>query len=110
MGRADEMPQGISTHQSPKMQWDSINWEAATRGVARLQQNIFRDARAGNLSRMRKLQKLLVRSRSARLMAVKVVTEENPGRSTPGVDGFNCRTNKQKVELAESLRVRDYRP
>ena len=110
MGRADEMPQGISTNQSPKMQWDLINWETTARGVARLQQKIFRDARAGNLSRMRKLQKLLVRSRNARLMAVKGVTEENPGRTTPGVDGFTCRTKQQKMELAEGLRVKDYRP
>ena len=92
------------------MQWDSIDWVTTARGVARLQQKIFRDARTGNLSRMRKLQKLLVRSLSARLMAVKVVTEENPGRNTPGVDGFICRSNEQKVALAESLRVRNYRP
>ncbi len=110
MGRADEVPRGTSTFQSSGLRWDSINWATVTRGVEKLQQKIFRDARAGNLSRMRKSQKLLVRSLSARLMAVKVVTEENPGRNTPGVDGFTCQTNKQKIELAASLRVKDYHP
>lgn len=92
------------------MDWDSIHWEPTIRGVVRLQQKIFREARAGNLSRMRKLQKLLVRSKNARLWAVKIVTEENRGRNTPGVDGFVCKTGPQKVELAENLSARNYHP
>jgi RNA-directed DNA polymerase len=110
VGRADETSQGVSTNQSSLIGWDSISWEPTIRGVVRLQQKIFRDARAGNFSRMRKLQKLLVRSKDARLWAVKVVTEENPGRKTPGVDGFICQTGPQKENLAESLSVKNYHP
>ena len=76
MGSADETSQGVSTNQSSMIGWDSISWEPTIRGVVKLQQKIFRDARAGNFSRMRKLQKLLVRSKDARLWAVKVVTEK----------------------------------
>ncbi len=110
MVRADEMSRDISTDQSPRIQWDSVNWEAVRRGVVKLQQKIFRDARAGNLSRARKLQKLLVRSKNARLLAVKAVTEENPGMNTPRVDGFICRTVEDKVHLVENLRTGDYHP
>jgi RNA-directed DNA polymerase len=110
MGNAGEMSQDISTNQSSVISWNLIDWGPTIRGVVKLQQKIFRDAQVGNLSRMRKYQKLLVRSKNARLWAVKIVTEENPGRNTPGVDGFVCRTESQKEQLAESLRVRDYHP
>jgi|SRR5271157_60338 len=110
MGRADEMSSDISTNQSPELEWDSIRWEPTIWGVVKLQQKIFRNARTGNFSRMRKLQKLLVKSKNARLWAVKSVTEDNRGRNTPGVDGIVCRTGPQKVKLAEDLSTKNYHP
>ncbi len=79
MGSGDETSQGVSTNQSSMIGWDSISWEPTIWGVVRLQQKIFRDSRVGNFSRMRKLQKLLVRSKDARLWAIKIVTKTFTG-------------------------------
>jgi len=50
------------------------------------------------------LQKLLVRSHSARLLAVRRVTQENKGKYTPGIDGQIYVTSKERAELAEEVR------
>jgi group II intron reverse transcriptase/maturase len=47
------------------------------------------------------LQKLMLRSRSNALWAVRRVTELNAGRKTAGVDGRLALLNSQKAELAE---------
>ena len=55
--------------------------------VRRLRQRIFTASQAGDLKRVRNLQKLMLRSRANALMSVRRVTELNAGRKTAGVDG-----------------------
>ena len=71
--------------------WSGIDWAAAEAVVRRLQDRIYRAAAAGNGGRVKNLQKLLVRSTSAKRLAVRRVTQQNAGRNTPGVDGVVCR-------------------
>ena len=54
--------------------------------VRRLQARIVKAQREGRWNRVKVLQRLLVNSHSARLMAVAQVSQ-NEGRKTPGVDG-----------------------
>ena len=54
--------------------------------VRRLRQRIFTASQAGDLKRVRNLQKLMLRSRANTLASVRRVTEINAGRKTPGVD------------------------
>ncbi|EGO8355202.1 group II intron reverse transcriptase/maturase, partial [Escherichia coli] len=56
-----------------------------------------------------RLQRLLVRSFSARALAVKRVTE-NSGRKTPGVDGQIWSTPESKWEAIFKLRRKGYKP
>ena len=58
----------------------------AERLVRRLQARIVKAQREGSWNRVKVLQRLLVNSHSARLMAVAQVSQ-NEGRKTPGVDG-----------------------
>jgi RNA-directed DNA polymerase len=67
--------------------WDAVDWRAAEDQVRRLRQRIFAATRAGDLKRVRSLQKLMLRSLSNTLLSVRQVTERNAGRLTPGVDG-----------------------
>ena len=67
--------------------WDAVDWQAAEEDVRRLRQRIFAASRAGDLRRVRNLQKLMLRSRSAAVVSVRRVTEVNAGRKTAGVDG-----------------------
>ncbi len=66
--------------------WHSTNWKKVYRLVNNLKRRIFRAAKEGNLKRIRSLQKLMLRSYSNALAAVRRVTQLNQGKKTPGVD------------------------
>lgn len=71
----------------------------ARKNVWRLRQRIFKAARAGDLKRVRNLQKLMLRSHSNTLLSVERVTELNAGRRTAGVDGEVALTDEARTEL-----------
>jgi RNA-directed DNA polymerase len=66
--------------------WDQVDWGQAEENVRRLRQRIFAASKAGDLKKVRNLQKLMLRSRSSALVSVRRVTEINAGRRTAGVD------------------------
>jgi RNA-directed DNA polymerase len=85
------------------LDWDAVSWRHAEENVRRLRQRIFAASRAGDLKRVRSLQKLMLRSRGNALVAVRRVTELNAGRKTAGVDGTVAISPEQKAELADWL-------
>src|SRR5680860_1431402 len=94
-----------------KLEWQDINWTAVTATVRRLQGRIFRAARNAEHARVKNLQKLLVRSQAAKLLAIRQVTQQNRGRHTPGVDGVVIATPEARVQLLqEGLSLKGYRP
>lgn len=95
----------VHTEQRALIEWKGVDWSTVQSHVEKIQQNIFRETRAGNFSRASKLQKLLVKSLPARLLAVRRVTEHNRGRLTPGIDGVVCIKDADKVALVESLMI-----
>ena len=80
--------------------WESVNWLSAEGNVRRLRQRIFTASQAGDLKRVRNLQKLMLRSRSNTLVSVRRVTEINAGRKTAGIDGEVVLTPEAKADLA----------
>lgn len=62
--------------------WRSINWRKAERYVFKLQKRIYAASRCGDVKRVRKLQKTLMRSWSNKVLAVRRVTQDNQGRKT----------------------------
>ena len=76
--------------------WSEIDWTATEAVVKRLQGRIYRAAAAGNGRQVKNLQKLLVRSTSAKRLAVRRVAQQNAGRNTPGIDGVVCRTPESR--------------
>ena len=81
--------------------WDAIDWRTAEDDVRRLRQRIFTASKAGDLKRVRNLQKLMLRSRANTLVSVRRVTERNAGRKTAGVDGKVVLLPEAKVELVD---------
>ena len=79
--------------------WDAIDWRTAEDDVRRLRQRIFTASKAGDLKRVRNLQKLMLRSRANTLLSVRRVTEVNAGRKTAGVDGEVVLRAQAKAEL-----------
>jgi RNA-directed DNA polymerase len=83
--------------------WREIDWPAAEGNVRRLRQRIFTASKAGDLKKVRRLQKLMLRSRSNTLVSVRRVTERNAGRLTAGVDGEVVLTPEAKLKLVERI-------
>jgi RNA-directed DNA polymerase len=83
--------------------WDQVNWGQAEENVRRLRQRIFAASRAGDLKRVRSLQKMMLRSRSNALVSVRRVTEVNAGRKTAGVDGRIVLAGWEKADMAAWL-------
>ena len=68
-----------------------------------MRQRIFTASQAGDLAKVRKLQKLMLRSRSNTLVSVRRVTERNAGRLTAGVDGEVVLTPEAKIRLVDRI-------
>lgn len=89
--------------------WHDISWSDTYRVVARLQTRIAKAVAAGEWRTVRSLQRLLVRSTSAKALAVRRVTE-NRGRKTPGVDGQTWSTPETKWQAVNALGNKGYKP
>ena len=83
--------------------WHQIDWRQAEASVRRLRQRIFTASQAGDLKRVRGLQKLMLRSRANTLVSVRRVTERNAGRLTAGMDGEVVLTPEAKARLADRI-------
>src|SRR5829696_9970356 len=83
--------------------WDAVEWRRVEGDVRRLRQRIFTATQAGDLKKVRNLQKLMLRSRANALLSVRRVTERNAGRKTAGVDGRVVLGAWEKAELAAWL-------
>src|SRR3954447_2425818 len=97
MGKLDTVT--VNGPEDEIIDWDAVDWRRVEDDVRRLRQRIFTATQAGDLKRVRNLQKLMLRSRSNTLVSVRRVTEINAGRLTPGVDGQRVLTAEGKASL-----------
>lgn len=89
------------------VEWSQIDWKKATRNVYKLQKRIYRASSKGDTKLVRKLQKTLMRSWSARIIAVRKVTQDNRGKKTAGVDGVKAINQKQRLAMAKKMDLRE---
>jgi RNA-directed DNA polymerase len=90
--------------------WADINCSRVEASVRRLQSRIYRAAANQQHCKVKDLQRLLVRTLSAKLKAIRQVSQENRGKHTPGIDGVVCDTPEERLALIEQLQLRGYRP
>lgn len=83
--------------------WHQIDWGQVDREVTRLRQRIFKAAQAGDMKKVRNLQKLMMRSAANTLLSVRRVTQVSRGRKTAGVDGETALSPKERGRLARQL-------
>lgn len=76
--------------------------------VFKLQKQIFKAFRQGDLKKVRQLQKTLRRSWSNRLLAVRRVTQDNRGKKTAGVDGVKSLTPTARIKLAKQHGLKNH--
>jgi len=95
----------MNTALKPMYEWSDINWRKLERGVFKLQKRIYQASNRGDIKLVRRLQKLLNKSWSARAIAVRRVTQDNQGRKTAGVDGVKALTPKQRLILVNKIKL-----
>lgn len=79
--------------------WSQINWKQAQKTVKNLRRRIFLARKLGKWKQLRRLQKLLIRSRSNLLLSVRQITQVNDGKQTAGIDKEVINTPAQRVKL-----------
>ena len=96
--------------------WETIQWTKVERRVLRYQTRIYKATKDKNKRKIRCIQKSLLASLDAKLLAVRKVTTENRACVSglisyhdtsiePGVDEKLYLTNPKKVKLVKNLRL-----
>src|SRR5215467_6866059 len=83
--------------------WKQIPWKKLEQHCFRIQKRIYRASQRGETRKVEKLQKLLMKSKTARLLAVRRVTQDNQGKKTAGIDGIKSVKPKERFALAEGI-------
>lgn len=92
-------------HPSKENTWTGVNWSKVETTVEKLQHRITRAAEKGQYRKVRNLQRLITKNcLSAQLKAVRIVSQENSGKTTPGIDGQLWTTPQIKHQAASELR------
>jgi RNA-directed DNA polymerase len=83
--------------------WQDVPWPQVEANVHALQHRIYRAEQQGKRRIVKSLQRLLLRSTSAKLLAVRRVTQDNQGKKTPGVDGLASLDPEERCLLVQTL-------
>lgn len=94
-----------ATATSGMREWRTINWARIERRVFKLQKRIYQATRNGEKRIAKSLQRILSKSYYAKLLAVRQVSQLNQGKKTAGVDGIKSLTPKQRLEMANNLKL-----
>lgn len=85
--------------------YEQLPWETIERQVFKLQKRIYQASQRGDVKTVHQLQKLLMKSWSAKCLAVRRVTQDNQGKKTAGVDGVKSLNPKQRMILVRELKL-----
>lgn len=93
------MSQSLQT----RYEWNRLPWRRIQVKVFKLQRRIYRASQGGNVKLVHRLQRLLMKSWYARLIAVRRITQDNQGKKTAGIDGVKNLRPVQRLKLAHQL-------
>lgn len=88
----------------PSENWLALPWNRFQREHYRLQKRIYEASRKQDLANVINLQRLLLNSYYARMLAIRQVTQLNNGKGTAaGIDGKCGLTNRERFQLEREL-------
>ncbi|MEH1938290.1 MAG: reverse transcriptase domain-containing protein [Nostoc sp.] len=85
--------------------WKALPWKKFRRNLFRLQKRVYKAVLVGDKRKARSLQRLILKSTSARFLAIRQVSQLNAGKKTAGIDGKKSLTFSERFYLEEWLRV-----
>ena len=92
-------------------EWHEVNWQNAYDNVRNLRRRIFKATQSGDWRKVHNLQKLMLRSYSNVLLAVRKATQDNKGRKTAGVDKVLVKTPRKRGQMVDDLiNNQDWKP
>ncbi|WP_414625278.1 group II intron reverse transcriptase/maturase [Calothrix sp. CCY 0018] len=89
----------IRHSKSTSESWKNLNWKKFRKDLFRLQSRVFKAIRVGDKRKALSLQKLILKSKAARFLAIRQVTQLNAGKKTAGVDGKKSLNFNERFEL-----------
>jgi RNA-directed DNA polymerase len=85
--------------------WKKLPWKKFRRDLFRLQKRVYEAVRVGDKRKAKSLQNLILKSKAARFLAIRQVTQLNAGKKTAGVDGKASLTFEERFALASKLKA-----
>jgi group II intron reverse transcriptase/maturase len=84
--------------------WSKQDWKKLQKNLFRLQKRIYKAMQNGDDRKLLNLQRLVLKSLAARMLAVRQVTQLNSGKKTCGVDGVKSLNFEQRLNLVLRLK------
>ncbi|MBD2238311.1 reverse transcriptase N-terminal domain-containing protein [Aulosira sp. FACHB-113] len=84
--------------------WNNLPWKQFRLNLFRLQKRVYKAVLVGDKRKAKSLQRLILKSTSAILLAIRQVTQLNAGKKTAGIDGKASLTFEQRLKLSEELK------
>ncbi|WP_199192407.1 reverse transcriptase N-terminal domain-containing protein [Chlorogloea sp. CCALA 695] len=84
--------------------WKNLPWKKFRKDLFRLQKRVWKAVSVGDKRKAKYLQKLILKSTAARLLAIRQVTQLNAGKKTAGVDGKASLTFEERFLLSHELK------
>ncbi len=100
-----------STQETDEMSvaWNKLPWRKLEQHCFRIQKRIYQAKQNGNTRKVEKLQKVLMKSEAARLLAVRRVTQDNQGKKTAGVDGVKSILPKERFTMVHLIHPKHWK-
>ena len=83
--------------------WKKLPWKKFQKTLFRLQKRVFKAVQVGDKRKARSLQKLILKSQAARLLAIRQVTQLNAGKKTAGIDGKASLKFEERFALSDLI-------
>jgi len=88
--------------------WSDIDWVKININITRIQKRIYQATIDNRIGTVHYLQRKLISSKYAKLLAVKQITQKNKGYKAPNVNCATVISPEEKYQLALTLNIRDF--
>ncbi|WP_218939408.1 reverse transcriptase N-terminal domain-containing protein [Wolbachia endosymbiont of Atemnus politus] len=79
-GKVVNSSEYVMSQQNVRYEWNETSWHKLEKSSFKLQKRIYQASKCNDIKKMDKLQRLLLKSTSARMLAVRKVTQDNRGK------------------------------
>ncbi|KLT23133.1 RNA-directed DNA polymerase [Wolbachia endosymbiont of Armadillidium vulgare str. wVulC] len=105
-GKVVNSSEYVMDQQKVRYEWNGIPWRKLKKSSFKLQKRIYQASKCNDIKKMHNLQRLLLKSTSAKTLAVRKVTQDNRGKKTAGINGKANLNQKERLQLSYSLDIK----